>query len=100
MRCWLKHHKSVLFWDKSFDRNKTVTDFQGFLYIFFNVATRQSKITYVAHIIFLLDSMDFHRGNGSDLYQVCLYFLPPLLSHGCNSQDRAHHTQKLEEDKL
>lgn len=99
MKCWLEHYKFILFGDKPFDRNRTVIDFQGNVYIF-NVVTRQPKITYVAHVIFLLASKECHRGNGSDsqspLPTSCLLCIPT----GCNSWDWAYHTQKLEKDQL
>lgn len=70
------------------DRNKTLTDFSRHPLTFvFNVATRQSKITYAAHIPFLLDSKDFHRGHGHDLYRVLSLFpassaFPQVATHG------------------
>lgn len=65
--CQLEHQEFVFSGDKLSDRNKTLIDFSRHRSLVSNAATRQSKITYAAHILFLLDGEDFHRGHRHDL---------------------------------
>lgn len=102
MRCRLESHTCVLFGDKVFDGNETLTDFSGHPLTFvFNVATRQSKITYAAHILFLLDSEDIHRGDGRDLCTVLSLFpassaFPQAATHGAALTPHKSWEGKLE----